>query len=69
MSREVEVIYTVEQDEDGVWCAHALVGRVGCNGYGDTQAEAVQDLREAVLMVLEDDGPPETLHITLGDVA
>ena len=42
----------VEQDEDGVWCAYALVGRVGCNGYGDTRDEAVADLRQAVLMVL-----------------
>ena len=68
MSREVHVPYTVGQDEDGVWCAHAYVGRVGCNGVGDTRDEALADLREAVLMVLEDDGAPEELKI-LVDVA
>ena len=67
--REVQVGYTVEQDETGTWCAYARVGRVGCNGYGDTRQEALADLREAVLMVLEDDGVPETLSVVLDDVA
>lgn len=67
--REVQISYTVEQDETGAWCAYALVGRVGCNGVGDTREEAIADLREAVLMVLEDDGAPETFSVVLGDVA
>jgi hypothetical protein len=41
---------------------------VGCNGYGDTREKAIADLREAVLMVLEDDGVPETLSVVLDDV-
>jgi predicted RNase H-like HicB family nuclease len=65
MSREVHVPYTVGQDEDGVWHAHARVGR---SGVGDTRDEALADLREAVLTVLEDDGAPEELKI-LVDVA
>jgi hypothetical protein len=37
MTRAVHVPYTVEQDEDGVFCAHAqLRPGVGANGEGDT---------------------------------
>lgn len=68
MRRVVHVPYTVGQDEDGVWCAHAYVGRVGCNGNGDTREEALADLREAVVMVLEEDGAPEEFAIMV-DVA
>lgn len=68
MGRMVHIPYTVGQDEDGVWCAHAYVGRVGCNGSGDTREEALTDLREAVTMVLEDDGAPEEFAIIV-DVA
>jgi len=33
MTRAVHVPYTVEQDDDGVWCAHAqLRPGVGANG-------------------------------------
>ncbi len=47
MTRAVHVPYTVEQDEDGVWCAHAqLRPGVGANGQGDTPEAAVADLRE-----------------------
>lgn len=69
MSRVAHVPYTVEQDETGWYCAHAYVGRVGCNGEGRTRAEAVADLREAVTMVIEDDGAPDELTVTLDDVA
>jgi hypothetical protein len=68
MVREAHVPYTVAQDEDGVWCAHAYVGRVGCNGNGQSREEALVDLREPVVMVLEDDGVPEEFTI-LVDVA
>jgi hypothetical protein len=35
MTQAVHVPYTVEQDEDGVWCAHAqLRPGVGANGEG-----------------------------------
>lgn len=68
MGRAVHIPYTVGQDEDGVWCAHAYVGRVGCNGSGDTRQVALADLRDAVVMVLEDDGAPEEFTIMV-DVA
>jgi predicted RNase H-like HicB family nuclease len=49
MTRAVHVPYTVEQDEDGIWCAHAqLRPGVGANGVGDTAEAAVADLREAL---------------------
>ncbi|HEY4465526.1 MAG TPA: hypothetical protein VGN41_22895 [Streptosporangiaceae bacterium] len=47
--------YTIERDEDGVWCAHAWMGSSGgANGNGLTREEAIADLREAVQMVLEE---------------
>lgn len=62
----VHVPYTVEQDEDGVCCAHAWLGSSGgANGNGNTPEEAVADLREAVQMVLEDDGVPTELAQSL----
>jgi predicted RNase H-like HicB family nuclease len=45
---------TVEQDEDGWWCAHAQLGPdVGANGQGQTKKQALDDLREAVLASFE----------------
>lgn len=52
----MHVSYTIEQDEDGVWCARADLGPYGA-AFGDstTEEEAVSDLREAVLLVAEDE--------------
>ena len=62
----VHILCTVEQDEDGVWCAHAWLGSSGgANGSGVTSEDAVADLREAVAMVLDKDGVPEQLTQTL----
>ena len=62
----VHVPYTIVQDEDGVWCAHAWLGSSGgANGNGATSEEAVADLRDAVQMVLDEDGVPEQLAQTL----
>lgn len=64
--RMVHVPYTLDRDEDGVWCAHAWLGSSGgANGNGATPEEAVADLREAVQMVLDEDGVPEQLEHTL----
>jgi len=70
----VHVPYTVEQDEDGVWCAHAWLGSSGgANGNGATAEDAVTNLREAVRMVIEEDGSqrssPGRLISTLPDAA
>jgi predicted RNase H-like HicB family nuclease len=49
MTRAVHIPYTVEQDEDGIWCARAqLRPGVGANGEGDTREAAIADLREAL---------------------
>jgi predicted RNase H-like HicB family nuclease len=62
----VHLPYTVEADEDGVWCAHASLGSSGdANGYGATPEDAIGDLREAVEMVLEEDGVPAQLERSL----
>jgi predicted RNase H-like HicB family nuclease len=62
----VHVPYTVEEDEDGIWGAHAWLGSSGgANGYRATPEEAIGDLREAVEMVLEEDGVPAQLARSL----
>ena len=64
--RTLHVPYTLEQDEDGIWCAHAWLGSSGgADGSGATPEEAVADLREAVKMVIDEDGIPEQLAHTL----
>lgn len=69
MVRAVHVPYTVERDEDGVWCAHAqLRPGVGANGEGETAEAAVQDLREALSGLIAEFGPPDELTLML-DVA
>ena len=69
MTRVVHVPYTVEQDEDGVWCAAAqLRPGVGAVGDGTTPEAAIADLREALELLLAEVGPPEELTLTL-DVA
>jgi predicted RNase H-like HicB family nuclease len=62
----LHVPYTLGQDEDGIWFAHAWLGSSGgANGNGATPEEAVTDLREAVEMVIEEDGVPAQLAQTL----
>jgi hypothetical protein len=62
----VHIPYTVDQDEDGVWCAHAWLGESGgANGNGATAEEAVADLAQAVRMVIDEDGVPDQLARTL----
>ena len=69
MTRAVHVQYTVEQDEDGIWCAHAqLRPGVGANGEGDTAKAAVADLREALEALIAEFGAPEELTVMV-DVA
>jgi predicted RNase H-like HicB family nuclease len=69
MSRVVHVPYTLEQDEDGVWCASGqLRPGVGAVGDGATPEEAVADLRDALTALIEEVGAPPELTLTL-DVA
>ena len=69
MTQAVHVPYTVEQDEDGVWCAHAqLRPAVGANGEGDTPEAAIADLREALGGLIAEFGIPQELTLMV-DVA
>jgi predicted RNase H-like HicB family nuclease len=69
MPHAVHVPYTVEQDEDGIWCAHAqLRPGVGANGEGDTADAAIADLREALEALIAEFGAPEELTVMV-DVA
>jgi len=66
MTRSVHVLYTVEQDEDGVWCAHAqLRPGVGAHGEGTTAEAAVADLREALAGLIAEFGAPDELTVTV----
>lgn len=58
----MHVPYTLEQDEDGIWCASALI-RPGAGAVGDgvTEEEAMADLREALLALIAEIGAPEEL--------
>ncbi len=65
----VHVPYTVEEDEDAVWCAYAqLRPSVGANGEGATREEAVDNLREAFAGLIAEFGMPDELTVTV-DVA
>jgi predicted RNase H-like HicB family nuclease len=69
MTRAVHIPCTVEQDEDGVWCAHAqLRPGVGAHGEGDTREAAVADLLEALEGLIAAFGAPQELTLTV-DVA
>jgi predicted RNase H-like HicB family nuclease len=69
MTQAVHVPYTVEQDEDGVWCAHGqLRPGVGANGEGDSPEAAIADLQEALTAVIAEFGIPDELTL-LVDVA
>lgn len=69
MKRLVHVPYTIEQDEDGVWCAHAiLMPGVGAHGEGSDPDAALADLHEALTVLIDEFGVPNELTLTL-DVA
>jgi predicted RNase H-like HicB family nuclease len=60
MARGVRVPYRLEQDEDGVWCAHAqLRPGVGANGQGTDPSEAAADLELALTALVDEFGAPE----------
>jgi predicted RNase H-like HicB family nuclease len=48
----MEFIVTLEQEEDGVWITECPA-IPGCVSQGSTQDEAVENVREAILLCLE----------------
>lgn len=66
MDRDVHIPYLLEEDESGMWCAHAQLGpRVGAHGEGATPEEAMEELREALIGLIEEFGPPNELILTV----
>jgi predicted RNase H-like HicB family nuclease len=66
VKRDIHVPYTVEQDEDGVWCARAaLTPDAFANGQGDTREEALEDLRGAIVVLAEEVGVPDELVVSV----
>ncbi len=66
MSRAVHVPYTVEQDDDGAWFAHAqLRPGVGANGEADSREAAITDLQKALIGLIVEFGAPDKLTLTL----
>jgi predicted RNase H-like HicB family nuclease len=62
----VTVPIVIERDEDGTWCAHAqLRPGVGAHGEGATEQEALDDLREALIGLIEEFGVPRELSVTV----
>ena len=56
------VPYTIEQAEDGSWCAHAVLRPgVSARGEGDTPDAALADLRTAFTLLTEEFGTPAEL--------
>ena len=65
-SRTATLPVVVERDDDGVWCAHAqLRPGAGAHGEGDTEETALEDLREALIGLIEEFGAPRQLSITV----
>ncbi|GHD18052.1 hypothetical protein [Nocardiopsis kunsanensis] len=59
MTQVPAVPYTLEQDEDGFWCARARIRPgVGARGRGADPDSAVADLQEALAGLVEGSGPP-----------
>jgi predicted RNase H-like HicB family nuclease len=64
MTQPVHVPYALEQDEDGIWCAHAqLRPGVGAHGEGETPEAAIEDLRDALTALIEEFGIPDELTL------
>jgi predicted RNase H-like HicB family nuclease len=64
VSRVVHVPYTLDQDEDGAWCASALIRPgVGAVGDGATPEEALADLREGLAALMAEIGVPDEITL------
>ena len=54
MQRDITVPYTIEQDENGTWCAEAALSpKSFANGEGATPEAAIEDLKEAIAALAE----------------
>ena len=66
MQRDITVPFTIEQDENGTWCAEAALTPTSfANGEGATREAAVEDLKEALATLAENVGVPEQVTVTV----
>lgn len=66
MGATIHIPYFAEQDQDGVWCAHAFLRRgVGAHGEGATRNEAIADLEDALRGLLDEIGAPDVLAMRI----
>ncbi|MEU8221216.1 hypothetical protein [Kribbella sp. NPDC048915] len=66
MLREITVSYRVEQDENGAWSAEAALDPQSfANGEGATREDAIEDLKQALAVLIETNGVPEQLTVTV----
>ncbi|MET7283099.1 hypothetical protein ABZS29_33035 [Kribbella sp. NPDC005582] len=66
MQREISVSYTLEQDENGEWCAEAALSpKSFANGSGPTPEAALEDLKEAIAVLAETVGVPDQITVTV----
>ncbi|TDD16725.1 hypothetical protein E1218_29150 [Kribbella turkmenica] len=66
MHHEITVPFTIEQDENGTWCAAAALNPDSFpNGEGATREAAIEDLKAAIAVLAETVGVPEQLTVTV----
>ncbi|MFK4089013.1 hypothetical protein ACI2LF_33165 [Kribbella sp. NPDC020789] len=67
MQQEIQVPFLVEEDTvDGGWTASAaLTPKSFANGEGATREAAIDDLKEALALLIEHVGVPEQLVFTV----
>jgi predicted RNase H-like HicB family nuclease len=66
LQRDITVPFTIEQDENGTWCASAaLTPDSFANGEGATREAAIEDLKEAIATLADVVGVPEQVTVTV----
>jgi predicted RNase H-like HicB family nuclease len=67
LQREIQVPFTIAEDhEDGGWIAAAALNpEAFANGEGETREEAIEDLKAALIALVDEVGIPEQLVVTL----
>jgi predicted RNase H-like HicB family nuclease len=66
MTRDLHVLYTVEQDAAGTWRASTMLRPgVGADSQGDTRDEALDELRSRLTLLIRETGVPQEMPLTL----
>ena len=66
MQREITVPFTIEQDENGAWCAAAALNPDSfATGEGETREAAIEDLKEAIAALVDVVGVPEQVTLSV----